>query len=257
MVPSKRGQSGHWCGRVAVLAVLTLAVLGMAVLVGACSGGKLTTTTERQLGQNLQVVKINERSNGKVVLVSPGFLIQLELRGQPSLRNHWDVLPPNPTIVLTLPGPRVIFDEANLQGTYTFTALALRVGTATFTADYVDRKGQVERTFTCTFEVISSNPTSTTTTEAGGTTTTTEATTTTTERDHYDHGRRRLRPPRRRPLRPRAGGHDHHDNRTDDHDRRGDHDHRGADHYDDGRTDDHDCDAAADDDHLVHRSATL
>ena len=45
MVPSKRGRNRHWCGRVAVLAVLTLAVLGMTVLVGACSRTELTTTT--------------------------------------------------------------------------------------------------------------------------------------------------------------------------------------------------------------------
>ena len=129
------------------------------------------------------MINLNERSNGKVVPVSPGFLIKIELQGRPSLSNHWDVLPPNPTIVWTLPGPRVILDQANLQGTFTFNALALQVGTATFSADYVDRKGQVQRSFTCTFEVISGNPNlgTTSTTGAAGTTTTTEATTTTTE----------------------------------------------------------------------------
>ncbi len=165
------------------MAVLTLAiaaVAGVTIFAAGCSGSKgTTTTTERQLGQNLQVVKINELSNGKVVLVSPGFLIQLELSGRPSLQNHWDVLPPDPMIVRALPGPRVVFDQANLQGTYTFTALALRVGTTAFSADYVDRRGQVERSFTCTFEVVSSSPTSSTTT-GEETTTTIEVTTTTT-----------------------------------------------------------------------------
>jgi predicted secreted protein len=166
----------------ALLTATIVAVAAVTVFAAGCSSRKVTTTTtQRQLGQNLQVVQLNERSNGKVVPVSPGFLIQLELRGRPSLRYHWDVLPPNPTIVRTLPGPRVIFDQANLQGTFTFTALALRVGTATFTADYVDRQGQVQKTFTCTFEVISGNPTSPGSTSTSEQTTTTEATTTTTE----------------------------------------------------------------------------
>jgi predicted secreted protein len=179
IVSNERGRRRYGWGRMAVVALAIAAVAGVTIFTAGCSGSNVTTTTtERQLGQNLQVVKINERSNGKVVSVSPGFVIQLELNGLPSLRNHWDVLPPDPTIVRTLPGPRVIFDQANLQGTFTFTAIALRVGTATFSADYVDRKGQVERSFTCTFEVISSSPTSTTTT--GGETTTTIAVTTTT-----------------------------------------------------------------------------
>ena len=210
-VPSKRGQNRHWCGRVAVLAVLTLAVLGMTVLVAACSRTELTTTTttDRQFGQNLQRIKINELSNGKIVTVSPGFVIELELKGQPSLRYHWDVLPPDPKIVLALPGPRVLFDQANLQGTFTFTALARSVGETAFTADYVDRQGRVERTFTCTFQVVSNIPTTTTvsegtTTTASSTTTTAPATTTTaapTTTTLQPRPRRRLQP-RQRPRRP-------------------------------------------------------
>ena len=183
---SRRGQDRYWCGRVAVLAAVTLAVLGMAVLAAACSRTELTTTTstDRQLGQNLQVIRINELSNGKIVTVSPGFVIELELKGQPSLRFHWDVLPPDPKIVLALPGPRVLFDQANLQGTFTFTALARSVGETAFSADYVDRQGRVERTFTCTFQVVTNIPTATTvsedTTTTASTTTTTAAPTTTT-----------------------------------------------------------------------------
>ena len=162
-----------------MLAIAVLAMLGMTVLVAACSRTELTTTTttDRQFGQNLQVIKINELSNGKIVTVSPGFVIELELKGQPSLRYHWDVLPPDPKIVLALPGPRVLFDQANLQGTFTFTALARAVGETTLTADYVDRKGEVVRAFACTFQVVSNMPTTTTVSES---TTTTASTTTTT-----------------------------------------------------------------------------
>ena len=185
-VSSKRRQKRYRCGRIAVFGVAMLVVLGMAVLLAACSRTELTTTTstERQLGQNLQVIKINELSNGKIVTVSPGFLIELELKGQPSLRFHWDVLPPDPTIVRALPGPRVLFDLANLQGTFTFTALARSVGETSFSADYVNRKGEVQRSFACTFQVVSNIPTTTTvsesTTTTAPTTTTTAAPTTTT-----------------------------------------------------------------------------
>ncbi len=186
IVSGKPGQNRCWYGRIAVLGVAMLAMLGMAVLVAACSRTELTTTTstDRQLGQNLQRVTINELSNGRIVTVSPGYVIELELKGQPSLRYHWDVLPPDPNIVLALPGPRVLFDQANLQGTFTFTALARAVGETTLTADYVNRKGEVARTFTCTFQVVSNIPTTTTvsesTTTTASTTTTTAAPTTTT-----------------------------------------------------------------------------
>jgi predicted secreted protein len=184
IVSGKQRQTRYWYGRIAVLGVAMLAMLGMAVLVAACSRTELTTTTDWQFGQNLQRVTINELSNGRIVTVSPGYVIELELRGQPSLFYHWDVLPPDPTIVLGLPGPRVLFDLANLQGTYTFTALALSVGETAFSADYVNRKGEVQRSFACTIQVVSNIPTTTTvsesTTTTASTTTTTAAPTTTT-----------------------------------------------------------------------------
>jgi predicted secreted protein len=175
-------------GRTAVLAVALLAVVGMAILVTACSRSETTTTTERRFGERLQTVKINELSNGRIVTVSPGWLIEIELKGQPSLRYHWDVLPPDPNIVWTIPGPRVVFDQMNLEGTFTFDALALNIGETDFSADYVSRVGEVQRSFKCTFNVVSSVPTTstsategTTTTTAASTTTTTQATTTTTQ----------------------------------------------------------------------------
>jgi predicted secreted protein len=174
--------------RTVVLAVALLAVVGMAILVTACSRSETTTTSERRLGENLQTVKINELSNGRIVTVSPGWLIEIELKGQPSLRYHWDVLPPDPNIIWTIPGPRVVFDQMNLEGTFTFDALALNIGETDFSADYVSRVGEVKRSFKCTFNVVSSIPTTTTsategttTTTAASTTTTTQATTTTTQ----------------------------------------------------------------------------
>jgi predicted secreted protein len=161
-----------------VLTACVLALMALAMLLAGCSRNETTTTTAgRQFGERLQVIKLNELSNGKVVSVSPGFLIQLELKGQPSLRYHWDVLPPDPKIVWSLPGPRVLFDEMNLQGTFTFDALAVGVGQTDFSADYVNRMGEVQRSFKCTFNVVSSLPTTTTATEA---TTTTASSTTTT-----------------------------------------------------------------------------
>jgi predicted secreted protein len=176
---------GHRYKKVVLLALMAVSVVAASTLLAACAGGKqTTTTTEWQLGQNMQVVHLNELANGKVVTVSPGFLIELELAGRPSLREHWDVTPPDPTIVRTLPGPRVIFDQANLAGTFTFNAIALRVGETAFKADYVNRKGELQRSFSCTFNVVSSMPTTTTTagetTTTASTTTTTQASTTTT-----------------------------------------------------------------------------
>ena len=176
----KRLRSG-----IGILTVAVLTVAALSVFAVSCTSDEETTTTsQRQLGENLQVVKINERSNGKVVTVSPGFIIQLELQGQPSLRYFWDVLPPDPLIVRMLSGPRITRDEGEARGTYSFTGLALRLGETSLSAEYVNWKGQVQETFTVTFNVVSSAPTTTTsleeTTTTSGSTTTTAAPTTTT-----------------------------------------------------------------------------
>jgi predicted secreted protein len=166
-----------------MVAVLTVAALSVFAI--SCTrGDETTTTSERRLDLNLQVVTINERSNGKIVTVSPGFVVVIELEGQRWLGRHWNVLPPDPKVVWMLPGPKVTEDGGRLQGLFTFTGLARSVGETGFSAEYVNHEGTVLQSFQVTFQVVSSEPTTTTsvgetTTTAAPTTTTTAATTTT------------------------------------------------------------------------------
>ena len=109
-------------GGIGILTVAVLTVAALSVFAISCTrGDETTTTSERRLDLNLQVVTINERSNGKIVTLSPGFVVVIELEGQRWLGRHWNVLPPDPKVVWMLPGPKVTEDGGRLQGLFTFT----------------------------------------------------------------------------------------------------------------------------------------
>jgi predicted secreted protein len=165
-----------WIAVAAVIIILVVVIVYLA----SCQGEETTTTTtaQAQIPPGTEVVKLTETSNGKTVTVSPGYLLILELTGYPSQGYQWDVVPPDPEVVKGLPGPAITPDQGNTPGTYTFSGIALALGTTDVSADYVSPQGKTDKSYKVTINVVSSVPTSSTTTSAS-TTTTTQATTTT------------------------------------------------------------------------------
>jgi predicted secreted protein len=154
-------------------------VLATAFAAGCTGGDDVVSTTSScpRIPPNMQIVRLTEASNGTTVNLSPGFLLIVDLEGEPSLRYHWDVLPPDPLIVRMLPGPVIRQDTPGIRGDYTFTGIALNLGETALTADYVNLRGQVDRSFQVMLRVVEAVPTTTT---SEGSTETTEASTTTT-----------------------------------------------------------------------------
>jgi predicted secreted protein len=156
--------------------VVVAALILMMVFLSSCQCGEQEQTTGIPPGT--QYLRITDASNGRVIQVLPGVLLVLDLPGYPSQGYHWDVLPPDPLIVKSLPGPKITPDSGDIPGTFTFAGIALSLGETDVQAEYVSPLGEVENTFKVIIQVVSGNP-ETTTTEAP-TTSTSQATTTTT-----------------------------------------------------------------------------
>ncbi len=175
-----KGRKINWIA-IALIAVVVILVI-VVIYLASCQGEETATTTTSigQIPPGTEVVRLTETSNGKTVVVSPGYLLILELPGYPSQGYQWDVFPPDPEVVKGLPGPQITPDEGDTPGVYTFAGIALALGETAVSAEYVSPQGKSEKSFKVTIQVVSSTPTSSTTTTEAETTTSTEATTTTT-----------------------------------------------------------------------------
>ena len=149
-----------------------------------------TTSTTEAVVPNLPAptVAITEKQNGSTVVVGTGWVVLLQLTGNPEDGSAWDVNALNADLVQVFPGPQISYTSyaPNPEAIYTFSGLTLGQGDVTVTANNVSLSGKVNKSFGCTIRIVSAEDLSTTTTVAESTTTassttTTEATTTTTE----------------------------------------------------------------------------
>jgi predicted secreted protein len=134
------------------------------------------------------VIKIDESANGTTVHVQPGVRLELVLTGEPAAGYTWNLIPPRPEFLSTLPGPDITggSDQPGSPSTYTFSFLVISVGEARLHANYVSSLGKTDRSFDATIKIESSEVTTTTqkptiTTHQPTTTTTKPRPTTTTQ----------------------------------------------------------------------------
>ena len=131
---------------------------------------------------------ITEKQNGSTVVVGTGWVVLLQLTGNPEDGSAWDVNALNADLVQVFPGPQISYVSyaPTPEAIYTYSGLTLGQGDVTVKANNVSLSGKVNKSFSCTIRIVSAEDLSTTTTVAESTTTassttTTEATTTTTE----------------------------------------------------------------------------
>jgi predicted secreted protein len=148
-----------------------------------------TTTTELSIpALPAPTMAITEKQNGSTVVVGTGWVVLLQLTGNPEDGSAWDVNALNADLVQVFPGPQISYTSyaPNPEAIYTYSGLTLDQGDVTVKANNVSLSGKVNKSFSCTIRIVSAEDLSTTTTVAESTTTassttTTEATTTTTE----------------------------------------------------------------------------
>ena len=180
------------------------AIVIIVVAVGFFFIGRATAPEQKTLPPDLgQIVILNEDANGTAVRVSPGWILVLQLPGDPNNGYTWNATPPDPNIIEVGAGPYFTpsGEDAGSPGVLTYTAMAVGLGTTEIDARYVGPTGQEEKAFKLTIEVQDAAPTTstlppsttsptrppsttappTTTTTAAPTTTTTAAPTTTSE----------------------------------------------------------------------------
>ncbi len=148
-----------------------------------------TSTTEASVPDlPAPTVAITEKQDGSTVVVGTGWIVLVQLTGNPEDGSAWNVNAINADLVQVLPGPQISYVTyaPTPEAIYTYSGLTLDQGDVTVKANNVSLSGKVNKSFSCTIRIVSAEDLSTTTTVAESTTTassttTTEATTTTTE----------------------------------------------------------------------------
>ncbi len=178
-----------------IIAACTALLFLLAALAGC--GGTTTTTAAPEPSTTAPpastttsqgtVIRVDESSNGSVIHAQPGATLQVVLKGEPAAGYTWNLVPPQPQYLRTLPGPDISRDS-NLEGapaTYTFSFLVMSIGESKVHANYVSSLGKTEKSFAVTVKTESAKVTTsthpTTTSTAQPTTTTEPPTTTTTK----------------------------------------------------------------------------
>jgi predicted secreted protein len=168
------------------LLVGIIAVFLIAFFVGRATRDEAGTSS---VGAAAPTMIITESQNGSTVAVSPGWVVLLQLTGNPEDGSAWDFTAVNASLMQVLPGPQIsyITEKPVPVATFTYSAIALREGDLQLTANNVSAAGEIRKTFACTVRVVSpeqlASATATTvapTSTTAGSTTTTEPTTTTT-----------------------------------------------------------------------------
>jgi len=174
---------------IGVIAVFLIAFfIGRATNDDTVAPDTTTSTTEATI-PNLPAptMAITEKQNGSTVVVGTGWVVLLQLTGNPEDGSAWDVNAINADLVQVFPGPQISYVAyaPTPEAIYTFSGLTLDEGDVQVQANNVSFTGKVNRTFSCTIRIVSEDQLSTTTTVAESTTTasstTTSSSTTTTE----------------------------------------------------------------------------
>ncbi len=174
---------------IGVIAVFLIAFfIGRATNDDTVAPDTTTSTTEATI-PNLPAptMAITEKQNGSTVIVGTGWVVLLQLTGNPEDGSAWDVNAINADLVQVFPGPQISYVSyaPTPEAIYTFSGLTLDEGDVQVQASNVSFTGKVNRTFSCTIRIVSEDQLSTTTTVAESTTTasstTTSSSTTTTE----------------------------------------------------------------------------
>jgi len=157
-----------------------IAVFLIAFFVGRATND--AAADEGTPGASGPTMIITESQNGSTVVVSPGWVILLELTGNPEDGSAWNFTAVNASLMQVLPGPQIstTTEEPVPLATYTYSAIALSEGDVQLKANNVSLAGEIKKTFACTIRIVSPDQLATTTT-VEQTTTTAEATTTTVE----------------------------------------------------------------------------
>jgi predicted secreted protein len=160
------------------------------------SSASTSTTEAGRPAISAPMVAITEEQDGSTVKVAPGWIVLMQLTGNPEDGSTWNVDALNASLVQALPGPTVSYLEYSPEpvALYTYAALALKEGEMEVYARRVDPTGKELKTFRCTIAIVpeedippttatssSSTTSSTSTTERPTTTTTEPPTTTSTE----------------------------------------------------------------------------
>ncbi len=158
-----------------------IAVFLIAFFVGRATNE--AAADEGTSGASGPTMIITESQNGSTVVVSPGWVLLLELTGNPEDGSAWNFTAVNASLMQVLPGPQIstITEEPVPLATYTYSAIALSEGDVQLMANNVSLAGEIKKTFACTIRIVSPDQLATTTTVEQTTTTTEAATTTTTE----------------------------------------------------------------------------
>jgi len=135
-----------------IIAACTALLFLLAALAGC--GGTTTTTAAPEPSTTAPpastttsqgtVIRVDESSNGSVIHAQPGATLQVVLKGEPAAGYTWNLVPPQPQYLRTLPGPDISRDS-NLEGapaTYTFSFLVMSIGESKVHANYVSSLGK-------------------------------------------------------------------------------------------------------------------
>lgn len=147
-----------------------------------------TTSTTQATGKPFPAptIAITEKLNGATVEVGIGWVVLLQLTGNPDDGSAWNVHALNASLVQVLPGPKISYTSyaPTSQALYTYSALTVGEGEVQVQAENVSASGQVNGDFSCTIRIVSAAALPTTTTVAtpstnASSTATTSASTTT------------------------------------------------------------------------------
>ncbi len=160
------------------LSIGIIAVFLIAFFVGRATDDEAASIP----GAAAPTMVITESQNGSTVAVSPGWVVLLQLTGNPEDGSAWNFTAVNASLMQVLPGPQISYvtEEPVPAATYTYSAIALSEGDVQLKANNVSLAGETKKTFACTIRIVSPDQLETTTT-VEQTTTTAEATTTTVE----------------------------------------------------------------------------
>ena len=109
-----------------------------------------TSTTETAVPDlPAPTVAITENQNGSTVVVGTGWVVLLQLTGNPEDGSAWDVSALNADLVQVFPGPQISYTSyaPNPEAIYTFSGLTLGQGDVTVTANNVSLSGKVNKSF--------------------------------------------------------------------------------------------------------------
>jgi predicted secreted protein len=172
---------------IGVVAVFLIAFfIGRATNQETVAETTTTTTASVMVPVKAPTMVITERQNGKTVIVGTGWVVLVQLTGNPDDGSVWAVQPVDRSLIQVLPGPQIsTVDYATPpEAVYTYSGLTIDIGDVKVEARNVSATGKVNKTFACTIKIESASDVATTTTLATTTTvaptTTTKASTTTT-----------------------------------------------------------------------------